>query len=133
MPAFSPLDLGTLTTSVAAIKEKMGPPPWAVRSVETDQYVVTVICQAPGWPNDTHYHIYDESWLIWEGELSWQFEHSPERHFVKQGDFVFAPKGHWHHIEVHGDRPAIRIAVSVKGEGHRHDKPGCHPAPRPGA
>ena len=133
MASISSLDLNTLTARVAEIKEKMGPPPWGVRIVETDQFVITVICQAPGYPNDTHYHIYDESWIIFEGELSWQYEHAPERHYVKAGDIVFAPKGIWHHIEVHGDKPAIRIAVSVQGEGHRHDKPGCHLAARPSA
>ena len=126
-----PLDLNTLTARLAEIKERKGPPPWSERIVKTDQFSVTVICQAPGHQNDTHYHIYDEAWFIAEGELSWQYEHAPERHVVKAGDVVYGPKGHWHHIEVLGDKPAIRIGISVTGEGHRHDRPGCHPAPRP--
>ena len=125
-----PLDATTLTARLAAIKEQMGPPPWAVQVIKTDQIVVTAICQAPGHQNDHHYHIYDECWYIAEGELSWQYEHSPERHFVRAGDFVFAPMRNWHHIEVHGDKPAIRLGISVAGEFHRYDRPGCKPAPK---
>jgi quercetin dioxygenase-like cupin family protein len=121
------LDLDTLTTRLAELKERKGPPPWVERVVVTDQFTVTAICQPPGHPNDHHYHIYDEAWIIAEGELSWQYEHSPEPHVVRAGDVVFAPKNLWHHIEVLGDKPAIRVAVSVTGEFHRYDKPGCKP------
>jgi mannose-6-phosphate isomerase-like protein (cupin superfamily) len=125
-----PLDMNTLTARLAAIKEEMGPPPWAVQVIKTDQIVVTAICQAPGHQNDHHYHICDECWFIAEGELSWQYEHDTERHFVRAGDFVFAPMNLWHHIEVHGDKPAIRLGISVASEFHRYDRPGCMPAPK---
>ncbi len=46
---------------------------------------------------------------------------------VKAGDFVFAPKNRWHHIEILGDKPAIRIAISRLGERHLYDRPGCKP------
>jgi quercetin dioxygenase-like cupin family protein len=122
------LDKETLTASIDEIKRRKGPAPWAERIVDTDEFVITVICQAPGHPNDTHYHHHDEAWLIHEGELSWQYEHAPEPHRVKAGDIVFAPKDLWHHIEVLGDKPAIRVAVSVKGEFHRYDREGCKKA-----
>jgi quercetin dioxygenase-like cupin family protein len=124
------LDMNTLTTRLAEIKEQKGTSFWVERVVVTDQFTVTAICMPPGYPNDHHYHIYDECWIIAEGELSWQYEHSPEPRVVKAGDIVFAPKNLWHHIEVLGDKPAIRVAVSVTGEGHRYDRPGCKPVQR---
>lgn len=124
------LDLNTLTAQIEEIKARRGAPPWVERVVSTDQFIVQAICQAPGHPNDHHYHIYDEAWIILEGELSWQYEHSPEPHVVRAGDFVFAPKDRWHHIEVLGDRPAIRVAITVAGEFHRYDRAGCKPVPK---
>ena len=122
------LDLATLTARIAEIKERKGPPPWVERVVATDEFRIMAICQAPGHPNDHHYHQHDEAWIIVEGELSWQYEHSPEPHVVRAGDIVLAPKNLWHHIEVLGDRPAIRVAVTPIGEFHRYDRPGCRPA-----
>lgn len=124
------LDLVTLTARVAEIKENMGPPPWSARVVLTDQFFMTVICQPPGHKNDTHYHLYDEAWVILEGELAWRYQHSPEPHIVRAGDIVFGPKNHWHHIEILGDQPAIRVGICVTGEGHRYDREGCGPAPK---
>ena len=115
----------TLTARIAEIKERKGPAPWAERIVVTDEFSLTVICQAPGHPNDHHYHLKDEAWFIAEGELAWHYEHAPEPHHVKAGDIVFAPKGLWHHIEVLGDKPSIRVACTPIGEFHRYDRPGC--------
>jgi len=33
-----------------------------------------------------------------------------------------APRNHYRHIDVVGDKPGIRLAISVTGEKHRHDK-----------
>jgi hypothetical protein len=41
---------------------------------------------------------------------------------AEEGDFVFVPREHDHHIHVMGERPATRLAISVAGERHRHDK-----------
>ncbi len=112
--------------SIAAIKEQMGPPPWAHEIIETNGTRCVVICQAPGHPNDTHYHIKDEWWFIAEGAQTWEFEDGVKVE-VKQGDFIFAPGNIWHHISVVGDTPAIRVAMSAIGEFHRYDKPGCAP------
>jgi quercetin dioxygenase-like cupin family protein len=122
-----------LTARISAIKEAKGSPPWAERVVVSDEFALTVICQAPGHPNDHHYHLKDEAWFIAEGELSWQYEHASEPHRVKAGDIVFAPKNLWHHIEVLGDRPAIRVAVTPIGEYHRYDRPGCKPLEKRGS
>ncbi len=124
----SPMALGAAqrSLSIAALKEQMGPPPWAHQIVEGNGTRIVVICQAPGHPNDTHYHITDEWWFIAEGEQTWEFEDGVKVE-VKQGDFVFAPKDIWHHISVVGDKPAIRVAISAIGEFHRYDKAGCAP------
>jgi len=131
MPQGFVLDSNTLTARIAEIKERKGPAPWAERVVVSDEFAITVICQAPGHPNDHHYHQHDEAWFIAEGELSWQYEHDQEPHRVKAGDVVFGPKDLWHHIEVLGDKPAIRVGISVAGEFHRYDRPGCRRVVRP--
>jgi len=117
-----------LTAQIAEIKARKGPPPWSERVVITDEFSVTVICQAPGHRNDHHYHQHDEAWVIAEGELAWHYEHAPEAHKVKAGDVVYAPKNLWHHIEVLGDAPAIRVGITPAGEFHRYDRPGCRKA-----
>lgn len=123
-----PLEMGNAlrSLSLSAIKAEMGPPPWAKKIIETNGMRCVVICQAPGHPNDTHYHLTDEWWFIAEGAQTWEFEDGVKVE-VRQGDFVFAPKGIWHHISVIGEIPAIRVAVSPVGEFHRYDRPGCAP------
>jgi quercetin dioxygenase-like cupin family protein len=125
------LSTEALSASVAAIKARKGDPPWGEPLFVNDDMQVYIICQAPGHQNDTHYHEHDELWAILEGELSWHYEFDPTPHIVRAGDFIWAPKGQWHHIEVLGDSPAIRVAFGVQGEYHRYDRPGCHPAPKP--
>lgn len=126
--AAKPMVLGAEQRSLrlAELKAQMGPPPWATQIVETNGTRCVVICQAPGHPNDTHYHKQDEWWFIAEGAQTWGFEDGVKVE-VKAGDFIFAPKDIWHHISVIGDTPAIRIAMSAIGEFHRYDKPGCAP------
>jgi quercetin dioxygenase-like cupin family protein len=121
-----------VTADIEALKAHHGPPPWAAPLVQNDRYVVTVICQAPGHPNDWHYHLSDECWFIYEGELTWTLEGRPEPVRVTAGDWILAPANTFHLIEVHGDRPAIRIAVTYTGEYHRHERADAPPAP-PGA
>ena len=104
-------------------------PPWAAILVSTDRYVVTVICQAPGHRNDWHYHLVEECWSIYEGELSWTLEGRTEPVRVTAGEWVFAPANTFHLIEVLGERPAIRIAISHTGEYHRHERADAPPAP----
>ena len=115
--------------SIEDLKAQHGPPPWHERIVANDRFVITVICQAPGHQNDWHYHLTDECWSIYEGELSWTLEGRPEPIHVKAGDWIIAPANTFHLIQVHGDRPAIRIAVSYTGEYHRHDRADKPPAP----
>ena len=132
LPALSP---ERLTVAIEALKDRYGPPPWAVPLVQTDRYVVTVICQAPGHRNDWHYHLADECWSVYEGELSWTLEGRAEPVRVTAGEWVLAPANTFHLIQVHGDQPAIRIAITYTGEYHRHERADAPPAPHddPGA
>ncbi|HEV7213741.1 MAG TPA: cupin domain-containing protein, partial [Chloroflexota bacterium] len=118
-------------TSLQAIKARHGAPPWSERIVVNDRCTTTVICQAPGHSNDWHYHLVDEWWMIAEGEQAWEIEGFHEPHFVKAGDFVYVPAGHYHLIHVLGEAPAIRIAVSYTGEHHRHERDVPPTPPRP--
>jgi quercetin dioxygenase-like cupin family protein len=121
-----------VTVGIEELKARHGPPPWAAVLVQTDRYVVTVICQAPGHQNDWHYHLADECWSVYEGELSWTLEGRPEPVHVKAGEWILAPANTFHLIQVHGEQPAIRIAISHTGEYHRHERSDAPPAP-PGA
>ena len=123
------LSANRLKLSIEELKAQHGPPPWHERIVLNDRYVVTVICQAPGHQNDWHYHLVDESWSIYEGELSWTLEGQPEPIHVRAGDWIIAPANTFHYIQVHGDRPSIRIAISYAGEPHRHERANKPPAP----
>ena len=124
------LSKDSLKATVEEIKAKHDSGKWAERILLSDKFSLTVIHQPPGTPNDTHYHHEDECWFIYQGELTWQFEHHPEPVRVKAGDIVFAPKELWHHIEPVGTENTIRIAVSVTGEFHRYDRPGCKELPK---
>ncbi len=118
-----------LKLSIEELKARHGPPPWHEQIVINDRFVVTVICQEPGHQNDWHYHLADECWVIHEGELSWTLEGRPEPIRAKAGDWILAPANTFHLIEVHGDRPAIRIAITHTGEYHRHERVDKPPAP----
>ena len=117
----STLSASLLSARLDEIKARHGDPPWSERVVISDEITVTVICQPPGHPNDRHFHIRDECWYVAEGELVWHFDSGEEVH-VKAGDFVFAPKNDYHLIVPAGDQPSIRVAISVTGEPHRHER-----------
>ena len=127
----SVLRSGDLKVAVDEVKARRGPAPWSERIVENDRFVVTVICQDPGHHNDWHYHLTEEAWYVHEGELSWTMEGEPEPIHVSAGGWIVAPANRFHLIQVHGDRPAIRVAVSVAGEPHRHERADAPPRPDP--
>ncbi len=126
------LNAAQLRVSIEEIKARRGPAPWGERIVINDRYTITVICQNPGHQNDWHYHLVDECWSIYEGELSWTLEGRDEPIHVKAGDWILAPANTFHYIQVHGDQPSIRIAITYAGEYHRHERENKPPAP-PGA
>jgi quercetin dioxygenase-like cupin family protein len=118
-----------LKLSIEELKARLGPPPWHEQIVINDRFVVTVICQGPGHRNDWHDHVVDETWSIYEGELSWTLEGQREPIHVSAGDWIIAPANTFHFIQVHGDHPSIRIAISYAGEPHRHERENQPPAP----
>jgi quercetin dioxygenase-like cupin family protein len=120
---------GRLSASVEELKERHGRAPWSERMVVNDRFTVTVICQDPGHRNDWHYHLVDECWYVHEGELSWTMEGRPAPIRVGAGEWVLAPANTFHLIQVHGDRAAIRVAISYTGEPHRHEREDKPPAP----
>jgi quercetin dioxygenase-like cupin family protein len=117
------LNRETLHARLSEVKGRHPEPPWSERIAVTKDMVGTLICQAPGHPNDRHYHLRDEWWLVLEGEIDWEMEGQAEPIHARAGDFVFAPADTFHHIHVRGDRPAIRLAISAPGEWHRHERP----------
>lgn len=128
MAALSPAHV---KAGIEELKARLGPPPWAAPLVQNDRFVITVICQAPGHQNDWHYHLSDECWSIYEGELSWTLEGREEPIHVRAGDWMLAPANTFHLIQVHGDQPSIRIAITYSGEYHRHERADAPPAPHP--
>ena len=123
---------GVFRLAVEEVKAAKGDAPWGHRIAVNDHYNITVIRQNPGHQNDWHYHLTPEVWYIYEGELSWTLEGRDEPIHVKAGDWILAPANTFHYIQVHGDKPAIRIAITYAGEYHRHERENKPPAP-PGA
>jgi quercetin dioxygenase-like cupin family protein len=113
---------GQLKVAIEELKARRGDPPWVERIVDNDHFAVTVICQAPGHANDRHFHVTQECWYVHEGELSWTIEGEEDPVHVVAGEWILAPADRFHLIQVHGERPAIRVAVSVAGEPHRHER-----------
>ena len=106
-----------------------GRAPWSETLVLTDDIQAFMICQHPGQPNDTHYHLHDEWWVVLQGEIAWHIEGEPAPIRARAGDFVLGPKNRWHHLVPMGTEPTIRIAINARGEFHRYDRPGCAPLP----
>jgi quercetin dioxygenase-like cupin family protein len=105
---------------LAHLKARKGEPPWFERVVLTDDQMATVICQAPGTPNERHFHsMCDEWWAILEGEITWDIEGRGVVH-ARRGDVVFVPRNTFHLISVVGKTPAIRLAVATPDVVHEH-------------
>jgi mannose-6-phosphate isomerase-like protein (cupin superfamily) len=125
------LEPGKLQTRLDTLKATKGAPPWSEALVLTDDIQAFIICHPPGQPNDTHYHLHDEWWVVLQGEIVWHIEDEPAPIRARAGDFVFGPKNRWHHLEPVGTEPTIRVAINARGEFHRYDRPGCAPLPPP--
>jgi quercetin dioxygenase-like cupin family protein len=125
-PALNPHQL---KVAIEEMQRRHGAPPWHERLIVNDHFIITVICQSPGHENDWHYHLTDECWSIYEGHLSWTIEGTPDPIHVHTGDWIIAPANHFHLIQVHGDAPSIRIAITAAGEYHRHDRDNKPPHP----
>jgi mannose-6-phosphate isomerase-like protein (cupin superfamily) len=123
------METGRLRARVDELRARKEPPPWSDSLVLTDDIQAFIICHPPGQPNDTHYHLHDEWWVVLAGEIDWYIEDEPKPIRGRAGDFVFGPKNRWHHLEPVGAEPSIRIAINARGEFHRYDRPGCRPLP----
>ena len=71
------LEAGKLQARLEAIQAKKGAPPWSEALVLTDDIQAFLICHPPGQPNDTHYHLHDEWWVVLQGEIDWYIEEEP--------------------------------------------------------
>ncbi len=121
---------GTFKVAVEEVKALKGAAPWGHQIVANDHYNISVICQNPGHQNDWHYHLTPEVWYIYEGELSWTLEGQQDTPIhVKAGEWIIAPANTFHFIQVHGDKPSIRIAITPAGEFHRYDRENKPEAP----
>ena len=121
---------GTFKVAVEEVTAAKGAAPWSHRIAVNDHYNITVIHQNPGHQNDWHYHHTPEIWYIYEGELSWTLEGQQDTPIhVKAGEWIIAPANTYHFIQVHGDQPSIRIAITPDGEFHRYDRENKPEAP----
>ena len=111
------------TINLEEIKRGMGPPPWFRPVVLADHVMGALICQTSSVTTDNHVHDYDEWWLVLEGEIHWVIEGRDEPVRAKAGDFIFVPALTFHHIFPQGDQPSIRLAVSLPGKSHLHQRP----------
>src|SRR5262249_45382383 len=82
------LDIGQLRARVDDLRARKGPPPWSDTLVMTDDIQAFIICHLPGHPNDTHYHLHDEWWIVLQGEIDWYIEGEPGPVHARAGDFV---------------------------------------------
>lgn len=105
-------------TSLDDIKSQMGDGSWAVRVVYNDRFGGVLIKQNPGEGNRLHYHGQaDECWVILEGEWEWYIEGVGTRR-VSVNDIVVVQKGTNHKITCVGDKPAIRLAITMPDVDH---------------
>ena len=106
------------TTSVDELKEKMGAGSWGVRVVYNERFGGVLICQQPGEGNRPHYHAdADECWVILEGEWEWYIESEGTKR-VSAHDIVVVKKGTTHKITCIGDKPGIRLAITMPDVDH---------------
>lgn len=95
---------------------------WSKRITNSHSNCITLIQQLPSEGNRKHYHRkWDEVWIIYSGE--WKVQYNLEKYrYVKQGDVVFIPRNTLHHIQVVGDKPGMRIAISRSDILHIYKK-----------
>jgi len=86
------LETGRLWTRAEELRARKGPAPWSEALVLSDDIQAFIICHPPGHPNDTHYHLHDEWWVVLAGEIDWHIEDEPAVIRGRAGDFVFGPK-----------------------------------------
>ncbi len=106
-------------TNLAKIRCFMGKEGnWAVRVAYNKHFGGVVIQQMPREGNRLHSHPNTaECWVILDGELIWWTLNYPR--YVKAGDIVNVTAGVEHRIEVRGNKPSVRFAVTVPDVVHQ--------------
>lgn len=105
-------ELLNITNIEDIIKQMPSDKSWSTRIVNSPSNCITLIQQLPGEGNRKHYHRnWNEVWLIYSGK--WQVQYNSEKYKnVRKGDVVCIPRNTLHHIEVIGNNPGLRIAIS---------------------
>ncbi len=104
------------------IKKKMGDGSWAVRIIYNKRFQGFLVKQLPGEGNRRHYHPDAvESWVILEGDWEWFIEGEGVRK-ASVHDIVIMKEGIKHQITVVGDRPGLRLAISMPDVDHVFEK-----------
>jgi len=127
------METGRLRARVDEVRARKGPPPWSDALVLTDDIQAFIICHPPGQPNDTHYHLHDEWWVVLAGEIDWYIEDEPKPIRGRAGDFVFGPKNRWHHLEPVGTEPSAASPSTRGASSTATIAPAAGPCPRPRA
>lgn len=111
------LETGRLWTRVDELRARKGPAPWSEALVLTDDIQAFIICHPPGHPNDTHYHLHDEWWVVLAGELEWELTGGVVFRASKD-DIVWVPRGAVHHIRNVSQDLTLRLAVAMPPANH---------------
>ncbi len=110
------------TLNLEDVKSKMGNGSWAARIIYNKRFQGFLIRQFPGEGNRKHYHPDAvESWVILEGEWEWYIEGEGVRK-VSVHDIVIMKEGIKHQIKVVGDKPGVRLAISMPDVDHVFEK-----------
>ena len=100
------------------IKQRMGKPPWSVRIVYNEYISAVLIAQNPNEGNRWHYHDdCDEFWIMLEGSLKWTIEGKGEI-VAEKTDIVFVPRNTKHKMVTVGNKPSIRLSISIPDVRH---------------
>ena len=118
-------------TSLVALYESSGGPPWKHVLVDDDRNKAHLICHPPGMSNRAHWHYdFDEWWLVMQGELTWEIGDRPAIR-ARDGDIVYSPRGFRHSIQTVSPGPSLRLAVTPPDNPHIWtDEDGAAPPPR---
>ncbi len=108
------------------IARHAGEKSWSERLVQSELVMGNFIYQSAGQGNRRHYHLTEnEFWVILKGTLQWDFDDGDgkivETVIAKAGDIVLAKAGRWHHIQVVGDEPSVRLAVVAPDVPHIYE------------
>lgn len=119
-----------LRTTLDAMFEQYGEPPWSDSIIADDLNRANLICHGPGMSNNAHWHPdFDEWWTILKGQLTWKIGEDRPLYYVNEGDIIFVPRGMRHHITTVGDETSLRLAITTPEALHIYtdDDNAAHP------